>query len=114
MPAIGTSKFNIGTFILVKFKDTFHLFLQNKKSISSSSDNGTPSRKETVYAKMVSLRRRTTSGDLKRFLSIPNANRTSTSTKSKKGDQQRSRIHSADSGMRNAPYLTLCEVPKIK
>jgi len=71
----------------------------DKKSVSSSSDNnGTPlkARKETVYAKMVSLRRRTTSGDLKRFLSIPTNRSSSSSAKSKK-DQQRSRIQSADS-----------------
>ena len=65
-------------FLCLKF---FYYFFQNKKSVTSSSDNnGTPpTRKETVYAKMVSLRRRTTSGDLKRFLSIP-TNRSSSSS----------------------------------
>ena len=37
---------------------------------SSSTSTGTP-RKETVYAKMVSLRRRTTSGDLKKIFVKP-------------------------------------------
>ena len=37
---------------------------------SSSTSTGTP-KKETVYAKMVSLRRRTTSGDLKKIFVKP-------------------------------------------
>ena len=57
---------------------------------------GTP-RKETVYAKMVSLRRRTTSGDLKRFLSNPLSSRGSTNNSIKR-KEDRSRIYSDSSG----------------
>lgn len=62
---------------------------QEKSEKSTESSKSTPSKKETVYAKMVSLRRRTTSGDLKRILSNPMA-----VARANKKKEERSRIHS--------------------
>ena len=67
--------------------------------------NSTP-RKESVYAKMVSLRRRTTSRDLRRILSGPQAG--------KKG-QERSRIQSEPINEASKEVVPTCSSPtKLK
>ena len=69
----------------------FEKVLKSGETKEQESKKETPKR-ETVYAKMVSLRRRTTSGDLKRILSNPIA-------RAKKAEeQQRNRIHSDSAG----------------
>ena len=69
---------------------------EKSEKVQESSSSSTP-RKESVYAKMVSLRRRTTSRDLRRILSGPSA---------AKNQEKRSRIQSEPTNAKEASSST--------